>query len=330
MLFGKENNLMEQAKISIIVPVYQVGKYLRRCLDSIVNQTYKNLEIILVEDGSSDNSPAICEEYAQKDGRIKVFYQKNQGASVARNQGLDVATGKYIGFVDSDDWIEPNMYEELSFALVNSNADVAVTGYFLELKEGNKSVSVDAKRYGTPEKFLEGTILDKNAAISSVWSKLFKKELFDKVRFVPDLRCEDNICMVDLFEKKPRVAFVDIPLYHYNKSNEQSVTKQVEPKMEYGYFIFLKKYLQMPFEFLQNQNVKQQIKADILKRAIRCYIEDLVVPQMSKERLEEVDAYLRNDDNYSGTNKLKVRHRILCWFYNHCRWILKWYAKIRY
>ena len=229
---------MKQEKISIIVPVYQVEAYLRRCLDSIINQTYKNLEIILVEDGSKDGSPAICEEYAKKDNRIKVFNQQNQGASVARNYGLDVATGEYVGFVDSDDWIEPEMYEKLYAALVQKQADIEVTGYFLETTSESKTVSVEEKRYGTPVNFLEGTILDKNAAISAVWSKLYKRQIFDTVRFVPDIRCEDNICMVDLFGKNPKVAFAEGYFYHYNKLNEQSVTCQVEPKMEYGYFVF--------------------------------------------------------------------------------------------
>ena len=97
--------------ISIIIPVYNVAVYLPRCLDSILAQTYKNLEIILVDDGSKDNSGKVCDEYALKDSRIKVIHQKNQGVSVARNAGLRIAKGDYIGFVDSDDYIETNMYE---------------------------------------------------------------------------------------------------------------------------------------------------------------------------------------------------------------------------
>ena len=100
-------------KISVIVPVYNVENYLRRCVDSIINQTYKNLEIILVDDGSPDNCPVICDEYAQKDSRIKVIHKENGGLSSARNCGMDMATGEYIGFVDGDDWIESDMYKFL-------------------------------------------------------------------------------------------------------------------------------------------------------------------------------------------------------------------------
>ena len=102
------------SKISVIVPVYNVEQYLPQCLDSIINQTYKNLEIICVDDGSPDNSGKILDEYAKKDKRIKVIHQENQGVSVARNTGLDNATGKYIGFVDPDDWIEADYYETLT------------------------------------------------------------------------------------------------------------------------------------------------------------------------------------------------------------------------
>ena len=100
-------------KISVIVPFYNVEPYIRNCVDSIINQTYKNLEIILADDGSTDNSGKICDEYALKDNRIKVLHLKNGGPGIARNAGLDVATGKYIGYVDSDDYIEPDMYETL-------------------------------------------------------------------------------------------------------------------------------------------------------------------------------------------------------------------------
>ena len=99
--------------VSVVVPVYKVEKYINKCIDSIINQTYKNLEIILVDDGSPDRCPQICDEYAKKDNRIKVIHKKNSGLGAARNTGIDAAKGEYIGFVDSDDWIMPNMYEEM-------------------------------------------------------------------------------------------------------------------------------------------------------------------------------------------------------------------------
>ena len=167
---------MSQALISVIIPVYKVEKYLDRCLESIVNQTYKNLEIILIDDGSPDNCPAICDEYAQKDSRIKVIHKANGGVSSARNKGIDVATGDYIGFVDSDDWIEPDMYETLIKNAEQYNSDISRCSYVIsESMSGQTSKSQDN---GTI--FLEDSIEMRRNQICSncnanVWSGIYKK-----------------------------------------------------------------------------------------------------------------------------------------------------------
>ena len=133
--------------ISVIVPVYNMEQYLERCVNSIVDQTYRNLEIILVDDGSIDRSPRMCDEYAAKDGRIKVVHKVNGGLSDARNAGLQVATGTYIGYVDSDDWIEPQMYQRMYEACIEHQAQVAVCRYAKIYRdhvdrEGNGQVTV--------------------------------------------------------------------------------------------------------------------------------------------------------------------------------------------
>ena len=128
-------------KISIIVPVYKVEKYLDKCVRSIVEQTYKNLEIILVDDGSPDNCPAMCDEWARKDSRIAVIHKENGGVSSARNAGLAACTGDYVGFVDYDDWIEPDMYEYLLDISMKSNADVSRCAFVIELE--NPKVDID-------------------------------------------------------------------------------------------------------------------------------------------------------------------------------------------
>ena len=119
-----------QPKISVIVPVYKVEKFLDRCVESIVGQTYENLEIILVDDGSPDNCPSMCDKWAEKDSRIKVIHKENGGVSSARNAALDAATGDFIGFVDSDDWIEPDMYESLMMRIDETGKDIAVCSYY--------------------------------------------------------------------------------------------------------------------------------------------------------------------------------------------------------
>ena len=120
---------MSKPLISVIVPVYNVEQYLPKCIDSILAQTYENLEIILVEDGTKDSSGVICDEYAAKDARIRVIHKENGGLSSARNAGMEIARGEYFGFVDSDDWIEPEMYENLMALAQKYDADVFVKGY---------------------------------------------------------------------------------------------------------------------------------------------------------------------------------------------------------
>ena len=120
--------MKQQPLISVIVPVYNVEQYIHQCVDSILSQTYKNLEIILVDDGSPDNCPAICDEYARNDDRVKIIHQENGGISAARNSALDLCTGEYIAFVDSDDWIESNAYEEMMSEMQKKDLDVVFCG----------------------------------------------------------------------------------------------------------------------------------------------------------------------------------------------------------
>ena len=128
-------------KISVIIPVYNVEDYLSKCLQSVINQTYTNLEIILVDDGSTDNSGEICDEFSENDNRIKVIHQKNTGVSQARKIGIDVADGKYIGFVDADDWIEPDMYETLINKMKNS--DIIMSGLFFHMNDAVKKIPMN-------------------------------------------------------------------------------------------------------------------------------------------------------------------------------------------
>ena len=133
--------------ISVIVPVYNVAEYLSRCVDSILAQSYGNLQIILVNDGSSDDSGRICEEYAKKDTRIQVIHQKNGGLSSARNAGLDVSSGQYVGFVDSDDWIEPEMYEEMLALMERNAAQLVCAGrYDVDGDTGKKTIGLGPKQ----------------------------------------------------------------------------------------------------------------------------------------------------------------------------------------
>lgn len=181
-------------KISVIIPVYNVENYLERCIESVIKQTYKNLEIILVDDGSTDHSSAICDEYVEKDNRIIVIHKENGGLSSARNAGIEIASGDFIGFVDSDDYISKNMYRNLLILILKGNYDISVCGICRtdgkrRRKKRNKSVITY-----TRDEYLK-KILKINSKNPNhfAWNKLYKKELFDDitVRYPESLTCED-------------------------------------------------------------------------------------------------------------------------------------------
>ncbi len=199
--------------ISVIVPVYGVEDYLRQCVDSILAQTHQNLEIILVDDGSPDNCPAICDEYAQKDPRVRVVHKKNGGLSDARNAGLDVATGAYIGFVDSDDWIMPDMYEYLLHGIVGYRSEISYCGFVNVHDTWADYPNVQVDRVCTAETALNDLFFDRLGNFS--WNKLFKAELWEGVRFPVGKNFEDIRIMHKLFEQARRVTILKEPKYYY-------------------------------------------------------------------------------------------------------------------
>lgn len=207
---------MGEELISIIVPVYNVEVYLCQCIESIIEQTYKNIEIILVDDGSKDTSGQICDDYAQKDKRIKVIHKKNGGLSDSRNAGIAVATGKYIAFVDSDDWIEKSMYEKMLKKCKEFNADICVCGYFREYKDKTVSELNFAENvYKTKDalkELIKGTVLKDHA-----WTKLYKKSLWDHVEYPVGKVYEDIRTTYKIVQKSNSVCLLPENMYHYRQ-----------------------------------------------------------------------------------------------------------------
>lgn len=202
--------------ISVIVPIYNVEKYLHRCVDSILNQTYKNLEIILVDDGSTDSSPQICDEYAQKDKRVVVIHKQNGGLSSARNAGLDVAKGNYIGFVDSDDFIATDMYESLINVITSQTNTIGNVMYVRSYVSGETSPSIvphnsDENIYA--EKYLEELLL--HVGDVSVCTKLFPKDVIGDLRFPEGILNEDLIFMMNIIPQIQTISFVGQIGYYY-------------------------------------------------------------------------------------------------------------------
>lgn len=217
--------------ISIIVPVYKVEKYLDLCISSIVSQTYKNLEIILVDDGSPDNCPEICDEWVGKDCRVKVIHKENGGVSSARNAGLDIAAGEYIGFVDSDDYIEPDMYEILYNNILSYNADMCSCNFNCIDKEHNiyNLMKYKNKVIDTSKEIILNYLSD-NFVDPCCHSKLYSSKIInnEKLRFEVNIKNgEDFLFNYSFFKYSKKVVAIENSLYNYYCEREGSATNVV-------------------------------------------------------------------------------------------------------
>ncbi len=207
-------------KISIIIPVYGVEAYLERCLDSVCNQSYTNLEIILVDDGSPDRCPVLCDEWAARDGRITVIHKKNGGLSDARNAGIEVATGDYLLFVDSDDYVAPTMCERLLDAAQEAKADIAMCGFYWMYPDHKEiqEIVMDDGAVVERASILETWIKCETVDFIVAWNKLYRRDLFftpEHIRYAIGKLHEDEFTTYKLLYAANRVVFVKEPLYYY-------------------------------------------------------------------------------------------------------------------
>lgn len=207
---------MEEPLISVIVPVYKVEPYLDKCISSIVNQTYKNLEIILVDDGSPDNCPAMCDAWAEKDSRIRVIHKTNGGLSDARNAGMAVATGELMAFVDSDDWIAPDMYEHLYRRLAEDNSDIAACGVQMiwEDKTPSRALTREGSCVLNQEEAMQA-IIEESWLKQPVWYKLYKTALVRDILFPKGKYHEDVFWSYQAVGRAQRVSVLDHIGYYY-------------------------------------------------------------------------------------------------------------------
>lgn len=265
-------------KISIIIPIYNMEQFLRRCLDSVVNQTYASLEIILINDGSTDLSGDICDAYAEKDSRVKVIYQTNGGVSSARNAGLDMATGDYISFVDPDDYIELNTYETLIPHLDNNGVDIL---RFNAYRKGEILNRLPFNGEYTGNRLEQEIVLPMIGSekfggmfiLGVLWVHVFRREVIEKnnIRFNNELRrCEDRLFTITAMLYSNRVLFTDTVLYHY-QVNDESLSNRYDPIRWQQELIFLdnlkQKYTQTkPDSFVKEAN--KRIKNDYILRAV--------------------------------------------------------------
>ncbi|PRR76504.1 glycosyltransferase [Clostridium thermopalmarium] len=210
-----------EPKISIIVPIYNVEKYINKCIDSILAQTFTDFELILVDDGSPDNCGKICDDYAKKDSRIKVIHKKNGGLSSARNAGLDIARGEYIGFIDSDDYIHEEFYETLMNLIIKYDADIAQCEFLRVYEEEN--TNVQNIRFHSNKTIITlnniealNNLYNENSVNAVVvWNKLYKKELFNEIRFPKEKIHEDEYTTYQLLFNAKRIVLTSEQMYYY-------------------------------------------------------------------------------------------------------------------
>ena len=277
-------------KISVIIPMYNVEQYLEKCVTSVLEQTYENIELILVDDGSPDNCGKICDDFALRDKRIVVIHKKNGGLSSARNAGLDVATGDYIGFVDSDDWIEPTMYEKLVELLEGENCDMAECAvnlvskdsFKLYDKQDNEIVSgIDALRRQLDFSPKTATSLPRIA----VWSKLFKRDFWAGKRFPVGEIHEDYLLVTKAFYTAKKVGFVKVGLYNHLVDNPNSIINSRFSTRD----LYKEKQYYFRYEYL-----KQNIGGELLELSKAKYYDVLIETywQCLENHLKEKDDYL--------------------------------------
>ena len=227
-----EGNKMD-GKVSIIIPVYNVEAYLQRCVDSLLNQQYQIIEVILIDDGSTDQSGEICDEYAKMDNRVIVFHQKNSGQSVARNKGIEMSNGEYICFVDADDYVDKSYISRLYTLLVKNQADIAMCGFDYFCEEYYSKTS-----YNCADEINEMSNIDmirnmhtvKDELYVVVWGKIFRKEIVEDILFPAGRICEDVAVLYRYYERAKKTVCCKDILYFYFRNNMNSTTYTINKR----------------------------------------------------------------------------------------------------
>ncbi len=302
-------------EISIIVPVYNVEDYLGRCLDSILNQSFKDIEIIVVNDGSTDNSGIICDNYSKKNSIIKVIHKKNGGLSSARNRGLEVAQGKYIGFVDSDDWIDKYMYEKLYNLCEDRNADIGICNFFRN--ESNRNVDdeviTELNNINGIRELFKGNLYRFSAC-----NKLFKKSCFTNITFPEGRVHEDLSTTYKVFANADKVVHTKYRGYFYFiRENSILTSKYNEKRLD----VFIGWTEIIDFISKEYSEVENQVIACFSYACVdnMYYILNQVEEKGSKKRLlSVVQSYVRKNYNLIQRNSiLSLKYKLILLILNY-------------
>ena len=313
--------------ISIIIPVYNVEKYLKQCLDSVIKQSYKNLQIILVDDGSTDHSPAICDEYAEMDQRIQVIHQNNHGLPAARNRGLEYVKGGYIGFVDSDDWIHVDMYRHLVEILESNDADISTveclkTSGKLENREDKINVQVLTRDQFARVFFKIGS----QKIVYYVWNRLYRRKIFKLNHFAEEFSVgEDVVASYKALIQANKIAVSNQKMYYYRMKSGMTST-------------FRPQYFQLIDVWKQIRDISDSVSKEHQGYAkvnqARIYftlLSELAISgeyknPLYKEKVSELKCNLKKNRKYLLQSDISVGRKIMIFFvcidYETCAFII--------
>lgn len=296
---------MRKPKISVIIPIYNTAKYLRKCIESVINQTYDNLEIILVDDGSTDGSSTIVDEYGAKDSRIIAIHKENGGVSAARNDGLKKATGEYIGFVDGDDWIEPDMYQRMQETLGIQAADMIICGYFKDTDEKSVRVTNEEPVMNAfdAEQLLRYVFYrDSYRAVAAYpWNKLFRKDLIQQSFFDSAYRIgEDVLWFTEVMLEAKQALYIERPLYHYIQ-RDTSLFHSNDARRRTDSIRAYQQVIQLLEEHKIAEDIITYVKRFLAYHAMN--IAGMALEQGDRETYREMCLYMRKyEKEYKETN----------------------------
>lgn len=276
----------EKNLFSIIVPVYNVEKYLDKCLASILRQTFKNFECIIIDDGSPDNSNAIIDKYVKLDQCFKVIHQKNMGLSAARNAGLDIAKGEYVVFVDSDDYIADDYLEKFALKIADTDADIVICGFIEAYKDYEKNKVFAAE---STEVIKQNILAD--VWPSYVWNKCYKKDLFTNIRFPVGKIFEDILTIPKLCLYARKIVCIPDKLYYYNRQNENSITANMSSEKMYN--LFQGHLKNRNLAIMNNIRCLKLIDKRMVKDTTKCLFRNCCDNKLSASQEQEMCDYLK-------------------------------------
>lgn len=312
--------------ISVIVPVYNVESYVAECIESIQNQTYMNLEIILVNDGSTDASGDICDQYAAYDERIQVIHKENAGVSAARDTGIESANGDYIGFVDSDDYIAPTMYEDMLKLMAEHDLDIIECTAF----RNNGDTNIEGCNDGSLEIFNRDEALKMAMydCFVAVWSQLYKRRVISDVRFPVGRKFEDSAVSYLFIANTKRVGHINRCLYYYRLNPNSTTQTSFDAKSRWDFVLGYEERLQYAID--HQLPYVDDCNSLLMKAVLSCLTAYYAKPtgnQVYYDKCKKMIETYRNDASYKLLNS---KYKLFLWSFGRADWIHKIGARLSY